>query len=178
MLSDSERAKRDAKKRILNLKRNPSCTTHCKQEVDLSDAMPKMNRLEKTTTLNGEVTPLLDAVNDRFCKLRNKYSLNLPARKQKVIADYLAQWPIMAYQSYQGKKLKVGFYRNGMVDRVSNKFPDMKVMIQDTLGRLVKESEWKLCCTTFPSLWKIMDKQGAITTKEFVSLGYPAPEFE
>lgn len=99
--------------------------------------------------------------------------MNLKSMKKNTLVDTAASLPMILGKILTQDAIQEGFVMNGMIDEVSKRAPDLKVMIRETLQREMTTEEWKLCLEHFVELLRMMITKGDVPDAELIRRGFP-----
>ena len=102
-------------------------------------------------------------------KARGILSLKLPARK--AITDHILACPEIFGKAMAPKTTKKGCIVNGMIDELTETYPDIYKML-NTCKQEVKKEQVDLFFTHFSELYSVMKQDGHITEDVYDRIGF------
>ena len=156
--------------------KHASSTSSTTQMADVGRQFAVVKVESKTTTavnlpsgygLKGQLEDELDRL-----KAAGVLMLKLPARK--AIVDHVTSCPEIYGTSMKNKTTKKGFIVNGMLDEITELYPDIYKMMQTCKSTDVKQEYEDLLFKNFSVLYQTMKNRGDIPESLYDHLGFPS----
>ena len=159
---------------MLANKHASSTSTIC-QMADIGRQFAILKAETKTTTavnlpsgygLKGQLEDELDRL-----KAGGVLILKTPARK--AIIDHVVTCPEIYGSAMKPKTTKKGYIKNGMIDELTEIYPDIITMLQTCKLQDVKQEYEDLLFDNFSILYQTMKSKGHIPEELYDQLGFP-----
>jgi hypothetical protein len=110
------------------------------QAYDLASVFRTVNALSKGMT-NDDVKGFFCRI---FKKLKSEQALNLSLVKEQALIDFVSCYPSILSRSACPSSVAKGFLCNGMIDKSSRNWPDMKAILSTCKNTKLIEEEAKI----------------------------------
>jgi hypothetical protein len=164
--------KSDAAINLTSCKSNAG-RTGVEQACDTAKTFSVGKATAKKLTMKNMTSRLKTNLCAAFLTMLHLHGLELSTPKKNAYIDMLSIAPQVEAHAGQAGNIVHGWIKNGMIDSISMRTPDLRTMIRGTLRRLLTEEEYQLCLDNFVELLILLLKNGHLPDKEFLDRGFP-----
>jgi hypothetical protein len=142
------------------------------QACDLASVFRTVNTLSKGMTNDDVKGGLYILVSRIFKKLKAERALNLSLVKEQALIDFVSCYPSILSRSACPTSVAKGFLYNGMIDKNTKNWPDMKAILSTCKNTKLTEEEESKIIQLFPLLYEEQCEKGHLSDQFLEELGF------